>query len=82
MSFLTLEIVAFDKLRNQFTTNSSFNAVGNRMGLERYIEKAPGAGKVSPKTMSDTVEAIIGAVYLDGGVDAVKVVAANLGIGV
>ena len=52
------------------------------MGLERYIEKAPGAGKVSPKTMSDTVEAIIGAVYLDGGVDAVKVVAANLGIGV
>lgn len=50
------------------------------MRLERYIEKAPGTGKVSPKTMSDTVEAIIGAVYLDGGVDAVQAVTANLGI--
>lgn len=51
------------------------------MGLERYIAKAPGAGgQVSPKTMSDTVEAIIGAVYLDGGVDAVQAVAGNLGI--
>ena len=72
--------VAFDDLRIQVTTNSSFNAVGNRMGLERFIAKAPGTWQVSPKTMSDTVEAIIGAVYLDAGVDAVRVVTANLGI--
>lgn len=53
------------------------------MGLSRYITKAMGAermSQVSPKTMSATVEAIIGAVYLDGGMDAAKMVVRNLGI--
>ncbi|KAI4237253.1 MAG: hypothetical protein LQ349_002008 [Xanthoria aureola] len=75
--------VAFDTLRHQTTTNVSFTAVGNRMGLSRYITKAMGAertGLVSPRTMSATVEAVIGAVYLDGGVDAARLVVGNLGI--
>lgn len=43
------------------------------MGAER-------TGYVSPRTMSATVEAVIGAVYLDGGVGAARLVVGNLGI--
>ena len=53
------------------------------MGMSRYITKAMGAertGYVSPRTMSATVEAVIGAVYLDGGVGAARLVVGNLGI--
>ena len=53
------------------------------MGMSRYITKAMGAERtdyVSPRTMSATVEAVIGDVYLDGGVGAARLVVGNLGI--
>ncbi|CAO1596811.1 MAG: hypothetical protein LQ349_001584 [Xanthoria aureola] len=75
--------VAFDTLRHQTTTNVSFTTARNRMGMSRYITKAMGAERtalVSPRTMSATVEAVIGAVYLDGGIGAAKVIVGKLGI--
>ena len=53
------------------------------MGMSRYITKAMGAERtdyVSPRTLSATVEAVTGAVYLDGGVGAARLVVGNLGI--
>ena len=53
------------------------------MGMSRYITKAMGTERtalVSPRTMSATVEAVIGAVYLDGGVGAARLVVGKLGI--
>lgn len=38
-------------------------------------------GLISSGTMADTVEAILGAVYLDGGIDPVKWVMNTLGLG-
>lgn len=50
--------------------------------LERYITLANGAPFVNKKVMTATVEAIIGAAYLDGKIDAAKTVAQNLGFNV
>lgn len=73
---------AYDTLRST-VTNAALQAVGNRNGLERYIGRPAGPyglGPVHQKTMSATVEAIVGAAYLDGGMDAAKKVVEALGI--
>jgi dsRNA-specific ribonuclease len=52
-------------------------------GLDRCVQLGNGQINVSPKMMAHTVEALMGAVYLDigeGGLAAVKGVMTNLGI--
>ncbi|KAI4237827.1 MAG: hypothetical protein L6R40_005852 [Gallowayella cf. fulva] len=71
---------AFDRLRTQVTSNASFIEVGNCYGLSQYIDRARCASDVSPVTMSATVEAIVGAAYLDGGHVAAATVVQTLGI--
>jgi dsRNA-specific ribonuclease len=45
--------------------------VGRRIGLERCINPNPSQkGKISDNLVADTVEAIIRAVFLDGGLEA------------
>ncbi|KAL8716454.1 MAG: hypothetical protein Q9220_000361 [cf. Caloplaca sp. 1 TL-2023] len=73
----------YDLLRINITTNASFNRIGTEHNLDRYIQVAKAQGGiVSPKTMSATIEAIVGAAYLDRGMDAAKMVVRNLGIDV
>ncbi|KAL8718023.1 MAG: hypothetical protein Q9181_008244 [Wetmoreana brouardii] len=74
--------VVFDKLRNEVTSNASLDTRGLANSLDRYISQAPGSYVVMPKTMSATIEAIVGAAFLDGGMDAVKQVVQKLGIDV
>lgn len=51
------------------------------MGLDRYIFKNPSQqGVANSKTMSDTVEVIIGAAYLDGDSDAAEAVMVTFGL--
>jgi dsRNA-specific ribonuclease len=55
--------------------------VGRRIGLERCINPNPSQkGEISDKFVSDTVEAIIGAVFLDGGLEAAVEVMEALGL--
>lgn len=61
--------------------NVNLDNVGKRVGLQDFINKSPGQLSVAKQTMSATVEAILGAVFLDsGGLDAVGNVMDILGL--
>ena len=61
-------------------SNSNLACIGYRIGLEPLINPAKGAMGISKGTMADTVEAIIGAVYLDGDVTEAMKVMSTLGL--
>ena len=60
--------------------NSELAAAGFRLGLDDCILLNLGTASVSDKTMATTMEAILGAVELDAGPDALTEVANRLGI--
>ncbi|KAL8704713.1 MAG: hypothetical protein Q9201_002137 [Fulgogasparrea decipioides] len=72
----------FDRLRNEVTSNENFLAVCVNADLQQFISLPNGGVSIQPKAMATSVEAIIGAVYLDGGLESVKKVAQELGIDV
>ncbi|OOO05960.1 ribonuclease III [Aspergillus oryzae] len=64
-------------------SNAFLARTGFQKGLDRYIYVNPSQGGiVSDKVMATTVEAILGAVYIDSGEDipAVRSVVAKLGL--
>ncbi|KAL8650224.1 MAG: hypothetical protein Q9210_003952 [Variospora velana] len=73
-------VAVFDDMRHDVTTNDSLENIGNRNQLECFITRAPGVVWVTKKTMTATVEAIVGAAYEDGGMDAAKKVVEKLSI--
>ena len=62
------------------TNNKSLAQVGRDIHIEQYISPAAGTIAISDGTIADTMEAIIGAVYLDGGLEAAKEVIERLGL--
>ena len=57
------------------STNVYLNGRGVHHGLGQYIQRNPSQGKfISEKLMATTVEAIVGAVYIDSEDDNVAVV--------
>ncbi|KAL3258429.1 ribonuclease III [Aspergillus welwitschiae] len=63
-------------------SNANLALIGRKMGLDNVVIVNPSqAGMVSDKVMANTVEALIGAVYMDtGSVDSVLPVLATLGL--
>ena len=69
-------------------TNENLNKVGRAHRLQSLINDSPGRialrkarlGGIAPLTMATTVEAILGAVYMDGGMEPVAEVMQTLGI--
>ena len=62
-------------------SNANLDRVGRVHGLDAFICRNPAqTGYISPITMTATVEAILGAVYLDGGIDHVSQVMQTLGL--
>lgn len=54
---------------------------GRQIGLDRFINPNPSQkGVVSDMLVADTVEALIGAVYIDGGSWALDEVMKKLGV--
>lgn len=70
---------AWTDIRN-LATNSNLAAVGFAHGLDTCVILNPGTICVSTGSMATTVEAILGAVQLDGGSDALFQVATLLGL--
>ncbi|KAI4266327.1 MAG: hypothetical protein L6R38_008818 [Xanthoria sp. 2 TBL-2021] len=72
--------VAFDQLRQRVGSNDKLNSIGIQAGLNAFVNRAGGMTVISPITMAATVEAILGAVYLDGSLQAVAPVMQTLGL--
>lgn len=71
----------FSDIIRQVGSNANLDRVGRLHGLDEFICASPAqAGYISPTTMSDTVEAVLGAVYLDGGINNVSHVMQSLGL--
>lgn len=60
--------------QNTRATNGNLAHIGLSLGLDAYIQLNPSAqGVVPERLMATTIEAIIGAVYLDSNKDIRKV---------
>lgn len=65
----------------QVATNPNLDRIGRAHRLERYINlRGIGSTSVNVRAMSTTVEAILGAVWYDGGLTAAETVMVALGL--
>ncbi|KAL9631490.1 MAG: hypothetical protein Q9164_005861 [Protoblastenia rupestris] len=71
----------FTSISQEVASNDNLDRIGRKHGIEQFVNKNPSQGDhVSFKVMTATVEAILGAVWLDSGLDAVKRVMRVLGL--
>ncbi|KAL8757281.1 MAG: hypothetical protein Q9184_004246, partial [Pyrenodesmia sp. 2 TL-2023] len=70
----------YTTLSQSITSNKSLDLIGRHSHLDRYLTLPEGAKGVALKTMTATVEAIIGAAYIDGGIEAAEMVVESLRI--
>ena len=62
-------------------TTDNLDRIGRLYGLDDLVSRKPAQrGEISQETMAATVEAILGAVYLDGGVHHASLVMHTLGL--
>ena len=75
-------IERLNRVLSDVGSNTNLNTIGRTNGLEAFINKNPGGPDdyVALSTMASTVEAIIGAVYLDGDLESATGVMQNLGL--
>jgi ribonuclease III len=63
------------KLKSMTVSGAALTAIGKRLELVRFLDVGKGVRKgrgVPPSLIANAVEAIVGAVYLDAGFDAVR----------
>ena len=68
-----------NEIMQRVGSNANLDRTGRLYELDDFICRNPAQpGHISPNTMADTVEAILGAVYLDGGINSVSQVMQTL----
>lgn len=83
LELTTRTLGTWDTIRQTTLSNSSLGVVGMKTNLNDCVQLGHGQSPPSAKVMATTVEAVVGAVYLDGGeggLAAVRRVMLNLGI--
>lgn len=64
-----------DSILQSQVSNNNLQRICNLHGLQRFINLNPSSrGSIPPRTMYDTMEAILGAVAEDGGDEALRAV--------
>ncbi|KFY46875.1 hypothetical protein V494_00285 [Pseudogymnoascus sp. VKM F-4513 (FW-928)] len=74
---------AMDRVVQRIVNNINLERVGRQIHVDQLVNRNPSQqGDVPPRTVADTVEAILGAVYLDSGkdIESVRLVMARLGL--
>lgn len=71
----------FSHTLSQVASNANLDRIGRQRGLQRFVNVNPSQRQVvSPITMAATMEAILGAVYLDSNLEEVGEVMRTLGL--
>ena len=60
------------ELRKQYVSKPALEQAEKRVDLMRFLRYSGGENNVGGKTRSNLFEAVIGAIYLDGGLEAAK----------
>ena len=71
---------AWSSIVQGVASNANLDRVGRQFGLNACVNLNAGTVSVSAATMATTVEAILGAVHLDGGEEALAAVMERLGL--
>ena len=68
--------------RTHLVSGAVLAEAGERIGLDRFLKRNAGAHPLPPhaKVIADALEAVMGAVWLDGGLAAAQAVFARLGL--
>ena len=66
--------------RTHLVSGSALTAAAERVGLGKFLKRNSGAAPLPPhaKVRADAIEAVMGAVWIDGGIEAVRAVFARL----
>ena len=70
----------WNHIRQSVASNANLQRIGLELGLDRFIGVAEGTSPATLRAVADSVEAILGAVYLDSGLPEVKDVMDALGL--
>jgi ribonuclease-3 len=62
-----LSTAEWTRIEQDLVSNNNLGRRGFELGLDRCIITAPGLERVSTNMMATTVEAILGAIYVDSG---------------
>ena len=60
------------ELRKRYVSKAALECAERRVGLVRFLRYAGGEDVLRGKTASNLFEAVLGAIYLDGGMEAAK----------
>ena len=60
------------ELRKRYVSKAALECAERRVGLMRFLRYAGGEDVLRGKTASNLFEAVLGAIYLDGGMEAAK----------
>lgn len=60
------------ELRQQYVSQQALEAACDRAGLKRFMRYSGGKENVGGKTASNLFEAVLGGIYLDGGLNAAR----------
>ncbi|KFY02952.1 hypothetical protein O988_01770 [Pseudogymnoascus sp. VKM F-3808] len=78
-----MTIGAMNNIVQVIVNNTNVERIGRQIHIDEIVNRNPAQqGSVSPRTITDTVQAILGAVYLDSGrnIDCVRLVMVKFGL--
>lgn len=70
--FNELDAGMLTKLRAALVSTDNLNKISTMLSIMQFVKKSRSLGVFSKKNSADIIESIIGAIYLDGGLDSAR----------